>query len=1256
MGGAISFIDGVGVIERNYFENNSAVNGAGIYNTGSYNITNNTFEKNIATNNTDSVIVDLGSNTLIEDNINEYVKPYNNTIYTAGVNVNITNNIFGRINTTVTIIASNTTPQVGSTITINITLTDENNEKLSNRTIILKINNTNYTLNTNTNGTVSKNYKVAYLGAKNITATYPGDDLYNSSSRVIKITPKGKYNTTLTLNISDIAPIVNNTVTISATLKDQNNQKLANQNITLTTDTKNYTVKSNANGTVTQAYKLTKTGLNAITASYNGDSTHHNSTTSNKIMIRNNSSQKINTKLTLKTSNNYPSLTETITFTVTLTDIANNKLANQNITLTIDNKKYTIKSNANGTATKTYTPTKTSTETITAKYNGSNLYYANSTSIKITSGNIYVTRNGTGNGRTNTSPTNITNALKMVNDNEIINMITNTSSDTYNYDIFITEDYVKESTTHFTLIGQKDKNIIINGTYLFTTINVTIKNIIFDGNDSGLIGSTFTLQNCTFKNNSTIVSGNQSIIENNLIANNHETSSQYLPFPLNGTVNILGDNNIVRNNIFENNSARYGGAIYVNGDNVNITGNTFKNNHANEGGAIYDCGSYTLIKNNTFINNTAQKGSAITIPSIYNMETVTVTIPSYTYVTHAMSIFIYSYGTQMGYYYPTSTIEESTQNITGIFMVDSGSNVNITQNIFLSNNATDEGVIYILGDNVSVKENNFTNNHAHDGSAIYLDSTEVNITHIIRSQSAGEYAVFYYPERFSTDLLNEIKAGKYAPQWIYSNGYVQTNYTEGKIVYNTYNTTTRIGNDNSIENNIFRRNDAEAIGTAIINKQEYATITNNINDTRSIYNSTIYNNATNSIISRNIFNDSKTATIITITSNNTKPMINDSVKFTFTLKDESNNILANQKITATINNKNYTLKTNSNGTATQTYAPTAAGVQKITVKYNGNKIYDSKTTSTNITVSKINTKLTLTASNNTPIINNSITFTATLKYKNNDKLSNQSIIFTIDNKNYTVKTNANGTATQSYTPTKIANLTVTAKYSGSTVYAANSSNVKITVKNRINTKITLNISNAAPVVNDTITIRTTLTDANNNKLVNQSITITIDNKNYTLKTDTNGQVSQIHKVTKAATVTVTAKYNGNTIYNASTNSTKITVKEILKSTITITANNTRPRVNDNVKITFTLKDENNKTINNQELKATINGLNITLKTNGNGQATTNYTVNKKDKSINITANYTGNRTQEKTNKNTIIVRYYRADMELLTGSFDTKPG
>lgn len=82
------------------------------------------------------------------------------------------------------------------------------------------------------------------------------------------------------------------------------------------------------------------------------------------------------------------------------------------------------------------------------------------------------------------------------------------------------------------------------------------------------------------------------------------------------------------NNIFKNNNANYGGAIYVHISKAIIKNNTFTNNTAGNGGAIYvsSQGNVTIEENQFISNNATRFGGAISI----SMENPTIKNNSFT--------------------------------------------------------------------------------------------------------------------------------------------------------------------------------------------------------------------------------------------------------------------------------------------------------------------------------------------------------------------------------------------------------------------------------------------------------------------------------------------------------------------------------------------------------------------------------------------------------------------------------------------------
>ena len=337
----------------------------------------------------------------------------------------------------------------------------------------------------------------------------------------------------------------------------------------------------------------------------------------------------------------------------------------------------------------------------------------------------------------------------------------------------------------------------------------------------------------------------------------------------------------------------------------------------------------------------------------------------------------------------------------------------------------------------------------------------------------------------------------------------------------------------------------------------------------------------------------KIDTQLTLTVSNTTPINNTPINITATLTDTDGNKLANQNITIKVSDKTFTVKTNNNGVATQTYTPTTLGIQTITVTYKGDSQYINSTATTSITVKKINTKLSVKVSNTTPINNTSITITATLTDTDNKAIANQNITLNVADKIFNLKTNSNGIATQSYTPTKVEKQTITATYKGDSQHNNSTATTTITVK-KINTKIDLKVSNNTPINNTPITVTVTLTDADGNKLANQQVTLNINGKTVTAKTNNNGIVTQTYTPTKVETQNITATYTGDSQHNNSTKTIKITVKNKIKTQTTV--NPATGVIGEKLTIKATVTDTNGNNVNEGNLIFKVNG--VTIKDNG----------------------------------------------------------
>ena len=167
--------------------------------------------------------------------------------------------------------------------------------------------------------------------------------------------------------------------------------------------------------------------------------------------------------------------------------------------------------------------------------------------------------------------------------------------------------------------------------------------------------------------------------------------------------------------------------------------------------------------------------------------------------------------------------------------------------------------------------------------------------------------------------------------------------------------------------------------------------------------------------------------------------------FTATLKDAKGNILANKKVTFTVNGKTYTANTNAKGVATVKLALTAAKTYTVTIKFAGDSVYAASTVSAKVKLNKEKTKITAptktfkrTAKTKKVVI--------TLKNSKGKAVAKKKITLTVNKKKYTVKTNSKGKATFKVKLTKKGTFKYTVKFAGDTQYKAVKKTGKIKIK------------------------------------------------------------------------------------------------------------------------------------------------------------------------------------------------------------------
>ena len=166
---------------------------------------------------------------------------------------------------------------------------------------------------------------------------------------------------------------------------------------------------------------------------------------------------------------------------------------------------------------------------------------------------------------------------------------------------------------------------------------------------------------------------------------------------------------------------------------------------------------------------------------------------------------------------------------------------------------------------------------------------------------------------------------------------------------------------------------------------------------------------------------------------------------TATLKDADGKVLANKKVTFTVNGKTYSATTNAKGVATVKLALTAAKTYTVSIKFAGDNVYAASTVSAKVKLNKEKTKITApkktfkrSAKTKKVVI--------TLKNSKGKAVAKKKITLTVNKKKYTAKTNKKGKATIKVKLTKKGTFKYKVKFAGDTQYKAAKKNGKIKIK------------------------------------------------------------------------------------------------------------------------------------------------------------------------------------------------------------------
>ena len=247
-----------------------------------------------------------------------------------------------------------------------------------------------------------------------------------------------------------------------------------------------------------------------------------------------------------------------------------------------------------------------------------------------------------------------------------------------------------------------------------------------------------------------------------------------------------------------------------------------------------------------------------------------------------------------------------------------------------------------------------------------------------------------------------------------------------------------------------------------------------------------------------------------------------------TLLDENGDAITDSVVKLLINNGRAHVTTDSEGKFTYSKQLTWLGINNITVSYLGNDIYEESSATGSVEVVALNTVITLDPVDQVSK-GSQVTFSGKLTDEKGNAIANAQIRIIINGSAKTLKTDAQGVFTHTYTMSKLGENNITVTYAGGTYYQAGklSTIVEVTKANAV---ITLDNSSNDVVQGSNATFSGKLTDENGIAIANAQVKIIINGSAKTLKTDADGLFNHIFKMTKEGTNNVTVTFAGNNYY------------------------------------------------------------------------------------------------------------------------------
>ena len=251
-------------------------------------------------------------------------------------------------------------------------------------------------------------------------------------------------------------------------------------------------------------------------------------------------------------------------------------------------------------------------------------------------------------------------------------------------------------------------------------------------------------------------------------------------------------------------------------------------------------------------------------------------------------------------------------------------------------------------------------------------------------------------------------------------------------------------------------------------------------------------------------------------------------------------------IVINLNGVDYAMKTNSKGQGSVSTKELAPGTYTATITYKGNSKYAPSSTTAKVTVTD---KLVSVVSAEDVTVrcgDANGKLIATLTNAEGIPLS-ANIVISLNGVDYAMKTNSKGQASVSTKDLAVGEYTATITYKGNSKYAPSTTTAKVIVNNKLVSVVTA--SDVTVKQGDANgKLIATLTNAEGTPL-SANMVVSLNGVNYALKSNSKGNVAVSTADLAPGEYTATITYKGNSKYNPSSTTAKVTVIDRLETCI-----------------------------------------------------------------------------------------------------------